>query len=296
MCAYLARSVERRGSSDSDFDDRPVTPSPASADAARRDAMTRRVCYNVPLRLAVRERLQEAGSSGVLPHGQHRAYRHWSLRPTTIFRIAYYVRSFIHAPASLTRATTWFLSLAFLFLPPFLSLSLSSARSRSLSPERSEPCNLVSGARGWQALTRHRVSGSLPALTRATFHAWICTAICRTRKFSLPPCGVDFRIRTISFWSVQFHRFNPFASNAMLNDRPEIYDRRFIRNSSFWPFSIKTVLRYRYGFVINSWRFKIVLDPLWFNIFFATLLVQPLLYRRGYCLMRMIIITHSRCK
>jgi len=52
------------------------------------------------------------------------AYRHWSLRPTTIFRIAYYVRSFIHVPVSLTRATTWFLSLAFLSLSRSLSLFL----------------------------------------------------------------------------------------------------------------------------------------------------------------------------
>lgn len=58
------------------------------------------------------------------------AYRHWSLRPTTIFRIAYYVRSFIHAPVLLTRATTWFLSLV--FLPPSLPLSLARALILSL--------------------------------------------------------------------------------------------------------------------------------------------------------------------
>lgn len=110
---------------------------------------SRRACYNVPLRLAVRERLQEAGSSSVLPHGQHRAYRHWSLRPTTIFRIAYYVRSFIHAPTSPTRATTWFLSLAFLSPPtlPLFSLSLSLCLTPVLSPSREASPAILLAAR-----------------------------------------------------------------------------------------------------------------------------------------------------
>lgn len=126
---------------------------------------SRRACYNVPLRLAVRERLQEAGSSGVLPHGQHRAYRHWSLCPTTIFRIAYYVRSFIHAPASLTRATTCFLSLAFLSLPLLPARSLFLPRSPVLSPSReANPAILLAA---WlTSADAPPVSGSLPARYR----------------------------------------------------------------------------------------------------------------------------------
>lgn len=137
---YCARSVKGRVKArliGSRSPMRGALPAPALRCAVPCGA-SRRACYNVPLRLAVRERLQEAGSSSVLPHGQHRAYRHWSLRPTTIFRIAYYVRSFIHAPASLTRATTWFLSLAFLSLPPFpfLSFSLSVSLPFSLPREK----------------------------------------------------------------------------------------------------------------------------------------------------------------
>lgn len=131
-------SVKRRDPIEFRLSRRALSTMPLPVISGRGVARHRPACYNVPLRLAVRERLQEAGSSSVLPYGQHRAYRHWSLRPTTIFRIAYYVRSFIHASASLTRATTWFLSLAFLSFPPFpplsLSYSLPFSPPTSLSP------------------------------------------------------------------------------------------------------------------------------------------------------------------
>lgn len=62
------------------------------------------------------------------------AYRHWSLRPTTIFRIAYYVRSRSFMPRPRSTRATWFLSLA--FLSPSLSLALSVALRLSPSSER----------------------------------------------------------------------------------------------------------------------------------------------------------------
>lgn len=57
--------------------------------------LSRRACYNVPLRLAVHERLQEARSSNVLPHGQHRVS---ALVPTPHHHFPYRVlRTFVHS-------------------------------------------------------------------------------------------------------------------------------------------------------------------------------------------------------
>lgn len=89
-----------------------------------------RACHYVPLRLAVRERLQEAGSSNVLPHGQHRVS---ALVPTPHHHFPYRVLrtfAFIHTPASLYESHV--VPESRFPLPPPRSRSLSGALRLSL--------------------------------------------------------------------------------------------------------------------------------------------------------------------
>lgn len=141
-------------------------------DFSPRRVASRRACYNVPLRLAVRERLQEAGSSNVLPHGQHRVS---ALVPTPHHHFPYRVlRTFVHSYPGLADESHHVVRESRFPLPPslsralFLSFCLSPSCSFSLSG--ANPVILLARV----ADKRHRVHDSLTDDTCVTFHTKIC--------------------------------------------------------------------------------------------------------------------------
>lgn len=164
-CRSVAENRSEDGSPDSAFIARRLL-------AAARRVASRRACYNVPLRLAVRERLQEAGSSNVLPHGQHRVS---ALVPTPHHHFPYRVlRTFVHSYPGLADESHHVVPESRFPLPPslsralFLSFCLSPSCSFSLSG--ASPAILLARVTD----KRHRVHDSLTDDTCVTFHTKIC--------------------------------------------------------------------------------------------------------------------------